>query len=57
MTAHGDALIDEVLSTGTLKGLPQGHFIGGRFVKALVRQRDGEFRPRPWPRLCTLCRR
>ena len=35
MTVRGDALVDEVLSTGTLKGLPQGHFIGGRFVEAL----------------------
>ncbi|MCW5692633.1 MAG: aldehyde dehydrogenase family protein [Pseudolabrys sp.] len=34
MSGSADALVAEVLSTGTLKGLPQGHFIGGRFVPA-----------------------
>lgn len=35
MSDPADALVAEVLSTGTLKGLPHGHFIGGRFVPAL----------------------
>jgi aldehyde dehydrogenase (NAD+) len=35
MNGPVDALVAEALSTGTLKGLPQGHFIGGRFVPAL----------------------
>lgn len=45
MTAHGDALIAEVLSTGTLKDLPTGHFIGGRFVKALSGNEMESFDP------------
>lgn len=45
MSAHGDALIDEVLSTGTLKDLPRGHFIGGRFVKALSGNEMESFDP------------
>jgi len=32
VTGSADALVAEVLATGTLTGLPQGHFIGGRFV-------------------------
>lgn len=35
MSGPADALVAEVMTTGTLTGLPQGHFIGGRFVPAL----------------------
>jgi acyl-CoA reductase-like NAD-dependent aldehyde dehydrogenase len=35
MTLGHESLVAEVLASGTLKGLPQGHFIGGRFVSAL----------------------
>ncbi|MEQ8655580.1 MAG: aldehyde dehydrogenase family protein [Kiloniellales bacterium] len=31
MTAQTEALIDQIRDTGTLEGLPQGHFINGRF--------------------------
>lgn len=33
MSGSIDALVAEVLSTGTLAGLPRGQFIGGRFVE------------------------
>lgn len=35
MSGPADALVAEALATGTLKGLPQGHFIDGRFAEAL----------------------
>jgi acyl-CoA reductase-like NAD-dependent aldehyde dehydrogenase len=45
MSAPDDALIGEALATGTLKGLPRGHFIGGRFVKSLSGNEMESFDP------------
>jgi len=45
MNAPDDALIGEALATGTLQGLPRGHFIGGRFVKSLSGNEMESFDP------------
>ncbi|QJP12757.1 aldehyde dehydrogenase family protein [Starkeya sp. ORNL1] len=45
MSAVRDSLVEEALATGTLKGLPDGHFIDGRFVASEAGGRMESFDP------------
>jgi acyl-CoA reductase-like NAD-dependent aldehyde dehydrogenase len=45
MSADTDSLVREILETGTLKGLPEGHYIGGKFVGSVNGGRMDSFDP------------
>ncbi len=45
MSSARDSLVEEALATGTLKGLPDGHFIDGRFVASEAGGRMESFDP------------